>query len=545
MAVKAFPSAEGFGAAETTHARGGSVIFVDNLNDSGPGSLRAAFEAAYPRYIIPRIGGAVALNSNILIKNPYFYYAGQAAPGGGLLVRNYELIIQTYEGVIRFYRGRPGMGAVPPTGRDTHGLMIYGGTGPKYNLVIDHSDFSWATDQNGPDIYAWAYNVTIQWCAIGEGTQTGNGDPAKPNHDKGNILGAEPWMWPSSAGDPTNILTVSEHHCWYHSTEDRTPLLSIVPIRSGPVYGNPALLADIRNILIFNNPNNAIKIKDQFYSQSDYNAWVAGTSAPRGSIWANVIGCLMIPGAGPSLNDPGNDLIQTGPSSRIHARNNRGYKNKLGSGIPPFDGLNDDCALSPSRWTGEVVSPSYVQPGAWDPVATGVHVASEFACPPVTTHDVDELLSVILANAGCIKPMRDSVLERWISEVNTAGGNVSITHSDYPTLAAGTYPTHSQPDGIADSWKIAQGLSTSVDYTGVTAANGYDVIENYLNYLAGDDVDIAAIHAGPAYIPMMKNEADELAGLSVSGEGIIKSTLLFKNATVTGASAGSGAATFE
>lgn len=49
MAVKAFPSAEGFGAAETTHARGGSVIFVDNLNDSGPGSLRAAFEAAYPR----------------------------------------------------------------------------------------------------------------------------------------------------------------------------------------------------------------------------------------------------------------------------------------------------------------------------------------------------------------------------------------------------------------------------------------------------------------------------------------------------------------
>ncbi len=49
--IPAFPGAEGAGAF-TAGGRGGIVILVTNLNDSGPGSLRAAVTAEVPRIVI-------------------------------------------------------------------------------------------------------------------------------------------------------------------------------------------------------------------------------------------------------------------------------------------------------------------------------------------------------------------------------------------------------------------------------------------------------------------------------------------------------------
>src|SRR3989338_10505637 len=46
-----FPGAQGFGT-NTIAGRGGQIIKVTNLNDTGPGSLRAAVEASGPRIVV-------------------------------------------------------------------------------------------------------------------------------------------------------------------------------------------------------------------------------------------------------------------------------------------------------------------------------------------------------------------------------------------------------------------------------------------------------------------------------------------------------------
>lgn len=60
----------------------GRVIPVENLQDAGPGSLRAAVEAGGPRTVVFRTAGLVELRAPLRIERPNLTLAGQTAPGG-------------------------------------------------------------------------------------------------------------------------------------------------------------------------------------------------------------------------------------------------------------------------------------------------------------------------------------------------------------------------------------------------------------------------------------------------------------------------------
>ena len=107
--LPAFPQAEGFGAY-SLGGRGGKVIFVDNLNDDGPGSLRAAVEDSEPRIVIFRVSGTIELESHLMIRHPYITIAGQTAPGDGICLKNFPMqVYRTHDVIVRGIRVRPGI----------------------------------------------------------------------------------------------------------------------------------------------------------------------------------------------------------------------------------------------------------------------------------------------------------------------------------------------------------------------------------------------------------------------------------------------------
>src|SRR5881396_2171397 len=80
-ALKGFQTAEGFGAT-AVGGRGGPVIEVITLEDSGPGSLRAAMEASGPRIVVFRVSGTITLTNAVRVRAPYLTVACQTSPGG-------------------------------------------------------------------------------------------------------------------------------------------------------------------------------------------------------------------------------------------------------------------------------------------------------------------------------------------------------------------------------------------------------------------------------------------------------------------------------
>lgn len=439
-AAQAFPDAEGWGV-ETTGGRGGQIIHVTSLDDSGPGTLREALTTEGPRTILFRVTGVIHLDSIILVtgeERSHLTVAGQSAPGGGITVSGREVYFGggIHDVIIRNMRFRGS--------RKTDCLGLDGAS----RVVLDHCSFSWSTDENlgikhGSDI-------TISWCVIAEGLMNGGHSSGHPNHSCGALI--------SYAAD-----RVSLHHNYWAHNRGRNPALygtaSAADIEAGKPLPKPSEF-DLRNNLVYN--------------------WVReGVSLGCGAR-VNVVSNVFAPGPSTPANMPGVRVF-----------------NDLDDGTRVF--VSDNEAPAPAgdgQWAA--VHVGYPREGA-TAALFGIHEDRYRAEAPVnaltiTTAPVEDVAEMVLAGAGAHP--HDATDLRLAAEFRSRTGAQGAPDRGHETPfeppAPGEPEADSDGDGMPDAWEIEHGLDPAnpADAWDDRDGDGLLNLEEYLHERLADFLPI-------------------------------------------------------
>lgn len=464
--VRAFPGAEG-GGMFTTGGRGGKVIKVTNLNDSGTGSLRAALSASGARTIVFDVDGIIELKSTLVVKNGDVTIAGQTAPGDGICLKNYSLQVKADNVIIRYIRSR--MGDEKATEDDA----MWG----RYlkNVIIDHCSMSWSTDECS-SFYA-NENFTMQWCILSESLRNSVHD--KGRHGYGAIWGG---------------VNASFHHNLLAHHESRNPRFD-----GGDVYGTS------------DNPNTSDKRAVDYrncvvYNYSNYPAY--GGEAQK----INFIGNYYKWGPA-SINGP--DAATKG-KKRQYFYFISGKKGGVDYGCPSIYLGNDntnyldasnDNGINANNWAGMVYDTSNQGNTTYTQLTTPVSIKPNGVASKVTTHTAAVAFERVLDYGGA-SLKRDAVDLRVTSETRTGTATYMVGGSEggsinglidtqsivggWPTYTQGTAKKDTDGDGIPDSWEDAFGLNKNSAADGnektLDPTGRYTNLEIYLHYLVKDIV---------------------------------------------------------
>lgn len=416
----AFPGAEGAGRY-ALGGRGGTVIAVTNLNDAGPGSLRAAVEAAGPRTVIFRTSGTIRLKSPLRIQNGRITIAGQTAPGDGITLRDHPLVVAADDVIIRYIRSR--LGDEARTEADA--ISITKGR----RIILDHVSASWSVDETlsasanytRPD--EGFYDLTVQWSIIAESlTQSLH---AKGKHGYGSLI---------RGGRGARI---SFHHNLWANHSARMPRPGNY---SGPDVDPVGAFFDFRSNVFYNWGGD----------HSGYNADKASLA---------------------HYNFVDNAYV-TGPQSRkaIAFRES----NRLAKAYFARNSMNNAIPRDPWSLVAGIQPPGYrldqpveVAPVAEDPAPSAYERVLQQAGASKVRDAVD---------ARIVAGVRDRT-GRQIDSQREVGG--------WPALSAAPAPVDTDHDGMPDAWERVRGLDPRKDDSaGDRDGDGYSNLENYLNELA-------------------------------------------------------------
>lgn len=458
----AFPGAEGYGKY-TQGGRGGAVYEVTSLADDGtPGTLRYAVNQSGPRTVVFKVSGTIDLTSNLNISNPHLTIAGQTAPGDGICLKRYSLMLDGAQDVIiRYIRVR--FGDETKLAQDA-----VGGRGAK-NIILDHVSASWSIDET-MSVYA-CENVTIQWCLVAESlynsfhTQDGSSDGSVAPHGFGGIWGS-------------NNSTYHHNLMAHHGSRN-------------PRIGTGIGYFDYRNNVIYNWGYNST------YGGENTDA----TDATKAFMVINMVN---------NYYKPGPATQSGGISYRLANPGYRAAKTDYGKWYIAGNVMGGNATITADNWSGNGIQP---QGDSGDYLI--FKLTSPWVAMPIVPQTATEAYSSVLDNVGA-SLKRDAVDTHVIYDTRNGDATYEGTYSSFsgngvmdktkkcgiidsqsdvggwPVLNSTPAPTDTDHDGMPDVWETAHGLNPNdAADRNTVAANGYTNLENYLNgiefnYQVGD-----------------------------------------------------------
>lgn len=438
--LPAFPGAEGHGRY-TSGGRGGQVYYVTTLEDNNePGSLRYAVNQIGARFILFNVSGNIRLNSKLNIANDNITIAGQTAPGDGITLRDYPVIVGADNVMIRFMRFRMGDAA------EQEGDAL-GGRFNK-NIIVDHCSMSWSTDE----CVSFYHNedFTLQWSIISESLRNSVHD--KGSHGYGGIWGGR---------------RASFHHNLLAHHDSRNPRLGE---SKGDIFALTDLV-DLRNNVIYN--------------------WQGNSAYGGEAMNANIVNCYYKPGPATTKTEriiSIDKLLESG-----YAITDIWGKFYINGNI-----LSASQRATDDNWTYGVYNQFNAKYVVTAADRENMRLEEELDPGEVYTHEAEEAYERVLQYAGA-SLFRDTIDRRIVHDVSTGtatymdGGNGSsngiIDTQDavggWPDLTPAPAPVDTDRDGIPDEWERENSLdpNNGEDAQLKTVDGLYPNLEVYLQSL--------------------------------------------------------------
>lgn len=425
------------GGAGVTGGDGGTIYRVSRLDDEQDpntglpmaGTLRYAINQVGARRVFFTVSGTIHLNSELRIKNGSITIDGQSAPGDGICIADYPLIINASNVIVRFLRVR--LGDVSNTESDA--VSVNNSTG----VVLDHLSCSWSVDEC-MSCYGNT-DFTMQYCIVSESLK--ESIHGKGSHGYGGIWGG------TNASFHHNLLA---HH------DSRNPRFDhdyVNSTQTGPI--------DFVNNVVYNWGDN-----------SAYGG--EGSTHGGGGRHINFVSNYYKPG--PSTESDVRTRLVDPWTSCGNCTDKCG-----GSVVAPKIYLVDNTMttstdVTADNWKGSTKAKS----------VAGVDVRWTEGLTPLTNEQTaEQAYATVLAKAGC-SLHRDAVDTRIINDVKSGTGHLINTQSEvggWPELQTAARETDTDYDGIPDAWETKNGLNPKdpLDARQITLVTGHTNMDVYLN----------------------------------------------------------------